>query len=124
MSFVTINGNKYQIPEVNFDAICELEENGVQMIGADRRNMKLMTTIRGIAAWIMGTDTHTASKELEAHIINGGDATEIITAFMAEAENAGFFGNRNRQRRQQNQQKVTNLGGHNKKRGNGNPSQR
>ncbi len=124
MSYITINEREYEIPQVNFDAICELEENGVKLVGVNAKDMKLLSTIRGLAAWIMGVDTATASRELEEHILGGGDITEIMTAFMKEAEKSGFFGNqgRNRQQRRQNQ-KVTNMN-HGNNRGNGNRSPR
>lgn len=107
MSYITINDKEYKIPEVNFDAICELEENGIQLVGMDRKNVKMLTMIRGIAAWIMGVDIHTASRELEAHILNGGDATEIMTAFMTEADKSGFFGGKKKQPQDHNK-KVQN----------------
>lgn len=124
MSYITINEREYEIPQVNFDAICELEEAGVKLVGVNAKDMKLLSTIRGLAAWIMGVDTATASHELEEHILGGGDITEIMTAFMREAEKSGFFGNqaRNRQQRRQNQ-KVTNMN-HGNNRGNGHPSRR
>lgn len=125
MSYITINEREYEIPQVNFDAICELEEAGVKLVGVNAKDMKLLSTIRGLAAWIMGVDTATASHELEEHILGGGDITEIMTAFMREAEKSGFFGNQARQNRQQRRQsqKVTNMN-HGNNRGNGHPSRR
>ena len=124
MSFVTINDKEYKIPDVNFDAICELEENGVQITGAGKSgNVKMFSFIRGITAWIMGTDIHTASIELEEHIKNGGDATEVLSAFMQEAEKSGFFGNRKKQ--QNSGQKVASYqGNRNRRRGNGDHTRR
>lgn len=91
MSYVIINGNKYDIPEVNFDSICELEERGVNLLNPDTNNAKLATMCRGLAAWIMGTDVYTASRELEAHVMNGGNILDIINGVTDAINNSGFF---------------------------------
>ena len=91
MSYVTINGRDYTVPELTFDAICELEENGVYLMGMDKNDRKFATMIRGFTAWIMGTDSSTASMELQAHIANGGNITDIIEATTAAIEESGFF---------------------------------
>ncbi|MDO5539410.1 MAG: hypothetical protein Q4F83_04970 [Eubacteriales bacterium] len=136
MSYVIINGNRYDIPEMNFDAVCELEEAGVNILGADRSNMKLATMARGLTAWIMGVDVQTASKELEAHIANGGNIVDIISRTTEAMQKSGFFA-QNRQKQPQDH-KVKQYPGKNqqyqgnraqrrandKNRGNGNRSQR
>lgn len=136
MSYVIINGNRYNIPEINFDAVCELEEAGVNILGADKSNMKLATMARGLTAWIMGVDVQTASKELEAHIANGGNIVDIITRTTEAMQKSGFFA-QNRQKQPQdhkvkqypgkNQQYQGNRAqrrANNKNRGNGNHSQK
>lgn len=50
MAYVIINNNRYDIPEVDFDAICELEENGINLLQQDKSNMKIMTMTRGLCA--------------------------------------------------------------------------
>ena len=91
MSYVVINGNKYDIPEVDFDAVCELEERGINLLRMDENNMKLATMTRGLVAWIMGVDVQTASKEIEAHISNGGNIIDIISRLTDAINNSGFF---------------------------------
>lgn len=91
MSYVIINGNKYDIPEMDFDAVCELEERGINLLRMDENNMKLATMTRGLVAWIMGVDVQTASKEIEAHIANGGDIIDIISRLTDVINNSGFF---------------------------------
>lgn len=91
MSYVIINGNKYDIPEVDFDAVCELEERGVNLLNMDKSNMKLATVARGLVAWIMETDVRTASREIESHIANGGDIISIINRVTDAINNSGFF---------------------------------
>lgn len=108
--FVTINGEEYQIPKMDFDAVCELEERGVNLLGMSAQNMKLATTVRGLVAWIIGSDPKTASKEIEGHIASGGDIAEIFTAISAAMEDSGFLSqNRNKTKKfpQDHQRKGT-----------------
>lgn len=91
MNRVTINNREYNIPEVDFDTICQLEENGVYLLNMDRKNPKIATMLRGIVAWIMDVEPERASKEIQAHIQNGGDIGEILTAVTQAVTNSGFF---------------------------------
>lgn len=91
MNTVTINGKEYQIPKVDFEAICELEENGVYLLNMDQKNPKLATMIRGLVAWIMGVSSEEASQEIQAHIQNGGDLVGIMTSVTQAVQNSGFF---------------------------------
>ena len=98
--YVIINGNRYDIPEVDFDAVCELEEIGINLLNMDKSNLKLATMARGLTAWIMGVDTQTATRELEAHIANGGNIADIITRATESMQRSGFFA-QNRQKQPQ-----------------------
>lgn len=91
MDFVTINEKEYRIPEVDFDAICRLEENGVYLLNMDRKNPKTATMLRGIVAWIMDVEPERASKEIQEHIQNGGDIGEILNAVTRAVTHSGFF---------------------------------
>ena len=94
MNKVIINDKEYEIPEVDFDAICELEENGVDLLSADSKHPKLAITLRGIVAWIMGVPEKTASAEIMAHIQNGGNIVDILNAVTTAMQDSGFFGQR------------------------------
>lgn len=131
MSYVIINGNRYDITEMDFDAVCELEEAGVNILGTDRNNMKLATMARGLTAWIMGVDVQTASRELEAHIANGGNIVDIISRTTEAMQKSGFFAQNRPQDHQKKGGKVQQYPGNrpqnraqrranNKKHGNGN----
>lgn len=86
-----INGEDYTIPELNFDAMCELEEKGVYLLGMDEKNPKLATMIRGFVAWTMNVPEREAGNEIQKHIMNGGDLGDILKDIMKAAENSGFF---------------------------------
>lgn len=91
MTHVTINGKEYAIPEVDFDTICQLEENGVYLLNMDRKNPKIATMVRGIVAWVMDVEPERASAEIQAHIQNGGNIGDIITAASKAVTSSGFF---------------------------------
>lgn len=88
---VTINKNTYTIPEVTFDAICQLEENGVYLLSMGSNERNLATMLRGLVAWIMDTDLQTASREIQAHIMSGGNIGDILEAATDSISDAGFF---------------------------------
>ena len=92
MSVVTINGKEYTIPEMDFNAVCELEENGVELLNINSRHPKIATTLRGLVAWVMGADAATASKEISAHIAGGGNIMDIMDPITTEMSRTGFFG--------------------------------
>ena len=112
MSKVTINGKEYTIPEFTFDTVCELEENGVDLLsGVNDR--KLATTVRGLVAWVTGYDTRSASREIQEHIENGGNIVDILNAISNEMSKSGFFtrGANRPQNQERRQNRKKNHGG-------------
>ena len=97
MSYVIINDNRSQIPEVDFDAVCELEEMGVNLLAQNKEKPQIATIVRGFSAWIMGVDVQTASREIESHIANGGNILDILSKVTDAVKNSGFFA-QNRQK--------------------------
>ncbi len=91
MKYIEINGKEYEIPELDFDAVCELEENGVNLLNMDRKNMKVASVVRGLVAWIMKCDTATASKEIEGHIAGGGNIGDLFVAINEGLSESRFF---------------------------------
>ena len=55
-----INGSKYTIPELDFNAMCMLEDMGVSLTEMDR---KVLSTVRGFLALAMGGDHDRAGRE-------------------------------------------------------------
>lgn len=89
---VKINGTDYIVPEVNFNAVCDLAERGVDVMSI-RNTVKKnpVGVLRGIAAWIMGVDEETAGDEVQEHILNGGAADDIFIAFTKVMEESNFI---------------------------------
>lgn len=94
-NFVTINGREYKIPEMDFETVCQLEENGISLLGMNEKNPKIATMIRAFVAWIMDVPTQRASAEIQEHIRNGGNIMDLLTAITTALETSGFSrGNR------------------------------
>ena len=108
MSYVIINGNKYDIPEIDFDAVCELEEYGVELMAINKNSPKIASTVRGFAAWVMATDLETASKEIASHIQGGNGIVEIFNSMIDAVQNSGFFKQGGKKQPQDHQKKGSN----------------
>lgn len=91
MKSFELNGKKVIAKDIDFNAIAELQEMGVDIF-AD----KGISSIRGYVAYCLGIDKEEAGKEIEAHIIASDcspmDALNEIASVMAEKiGESGFF---------------------------------
>ena len=85
---MTINGKTYKEPELDFNAICDLEELGVNIFQADRRRFSIC---RAYFAYVAGIDLEDAGKEIEAHMSNGGKFMDVYEAMTKSLTESGFF---------------------------------
>lgn len=83
-----INGIEYRNVPLDFNAVCKLEDMGVDITSVDE---KIMSTARAYAALCMRKPVSVAGQEIEKHVMNGGTLNEIYEAFGAEVEKSGFF---------------------------------
>lgn len=83
-----INDREYRIPELNFNAMCALEEMGASFADMDK---KALSTVRAFLALAMGGDVEKAGKEIENHIAAGGGFDEIMEDINRAVEESGFF---------------------------------
>ena len=83
-----LNGKEYRNAPLDFNAVCRLEEMGVNL---NRMGDCPMTTARAYAALCMRKPLSMAGAEIEAHIIGGGSIHAILEAFSQEVEKSGFF---------------------------------
>ena len=88
---ITINGQSYPVPEVDFNAVCELQERGVDVMNPKSIRKRHIPVARAIVAWIMDTDVEEAGIEIQEHILNGGDLAPIFEGFWKEVEESNFF---------------------------------
>ena len=109
MKNVVINGQTYTIPEITFEEICRLEENGVYLLNMNRKDRNVATMLRGIVAWIMAAEPEVASAAIQGHMENGGRIDEILVAVREAMDESGFFGQAKRKEtRPQDHQKKNN----------------
>lgn len=92
MKSIVLNGQSYDIPEMTFEQICRLEENGVYLLNLNRKDRNVASMLRGIVAWIMDAEPEVASATIQAHLENGGRIDDILVAVREAMENSGFFG--------------------------------
>lgn len=83
-----LNGKEYRNVPLDFNAVCRLEEMGVNISDIDGH---MMTAARAYAALCMRKPLAVAGKAIEAHIVSGGSMREIFEAFSAEVEKSDFF---------------------------------
>ena len=83
-----INDREYHMPQLNFNAMCDLEDLGASFSEMDK---KLLSTVRAFLALAMGGDTDKAGKEIEAHLASGGNFDEIMEDINRAVEESGFF---------------------------------
>jgi hypothetical protein len=83
-----INGIDYKNAPIDFNAVCKLEDMGVDISDIDG---KVMTVARAYAALCMRKPLDAAGKEIEKHVQGGGTLNEIYEAFAAEVEKSDFF---------------------------------
>ena len=98
MSSVNINGKTYDVPKLDFDTVCQLEENGISLLAMNDKNPKIATMLRAFTAWIIGCSPQQASAEIQAHLEAGGNITDLLTAITSALNDSGFSrGNRRNQ---------------------------
>lgn len=93
MRYVEINEKEYEVPDLDFNAMCELEDRGIpiaQLRSGDAKELKLASMVRGIAAWIMDCSLRQSGIEINEHLKKGGNLDGILDAFNDEGEKAGF----------------------------------
>ena len=88
---IVINDIEYTIPALDFNALCDLSDLGVDVINMNSDMGNPLKLTRGIVAWITGKDLKGAGKLLEEHIANGGEFDGIYEVFTNAISESGFF---------------------------------
>ena len=89
MKNITINGKEYKIKPIDFSAICQLEELGLDVTNVGKQTF---TTLRALASHTMGVDVEVAGREIEKHLSNGGKIEDFRPLFNNLAD-SDFFRN-------------------------------
>lgn len=85
---ITVNGRVYRAKELDFNFLCSLGENGIDISDIDK---KMLPALRVYVAFCMDTSVEEAGDELSHHIIGGGNFEDIVSTFGAKAEDSDFF---------------------------------
>lgn len=86
--YFEVNKNKYVKLPFDFNMVCELEENGVDMEDINKKPLKLVREYFAICAGITSIE---AGDEIQKHIIGGGTLDSISDAMRTEIEKSDFF---------------------------------
>lgn len=78
MKKITINGKDYTLKPIDFGAMCELEELGLDISNIQKQTFK---TVRALASHTMGVDVDVAGNEIQAHIVGGGKIEDLKPLF-------------------------------------------
>ena len=84
----TVNGKSYPVVEMDFNFMCELEDHGITIDNIADKPMKILREYLAIAA---GNTSAWAGKEIEAHVVSGGDLTALYDVLNEAMESSGFF---------------------------------
>lgn len=86
--FITVNGRKYVAKELDFNFICDL---GIEGVNVTEIGEKPLVTIRTYVAYCMGVDSKVAGEEINKHIVNGGSLQDFTEIFEKKGEESDFF---------------------------------
>lgn len=90
MKKVVINSKEYVAKEFTFNLICDLEEMGYDM---DSMGNKPMSVLRAYFSLCAGMNMEEAGRELENHIIGGGNFADLSEVMQSQLEKSDFFRN-------------------------------
>ena len=89
--FVEINGRRYRFPELDFNAVCDLQDAGIDPLNPKSIARKPIYAGRSILAWVMNDELEVAGNEIQQHILNGGNLTDLFECFTKAMEESGFI---------------------------------
>lgn len=85
---IKINGRTYTARELDFNFLCELGENDIDITDMGK---KVIPAVRVYVAYCMGVGTDVAGAEINQHVIKGGNLNDIIEVFTEKASESDFF---------------------------------
>ena len=88
-----LNGKEYNAKGFTFNTVCELEDCGFSMGDMQRKPMSM---VRAYLSICLNTSLEVAGKEMEEHIVSGGNFEEIMKVITEEMNDSDFFQNLNK----------------------------
>ena len=90
MKKIIVNGKEYVAKEFTFNLVCDLEEMGYDM---ENMGNKPMSMVRAYFSLCAGVTEEVAGRELENHIVGGGNFSELSDVMNEQLEKSDFFRN-------------------------------
>lgn len=84
---ILLNGKEYKVKDVTFDDMCELEDMGLALSTIKE---KPLTAFRALVAYYCEMSLDEATKEIEAHLRNGG-TMDTLGELVEHLSQSGFF---------------------------------
>lgn len=88
MRVFKVNGKSYKSKELDFNAMCDLEDMGVSMVDIKSKSLSL---IRAYLSFCGNMSVEEAGKEVMLHLQNGGKFDEIMEELKTAIEDSDFF---------------------------------
>ena len=88
MKTFEVNNVTYTAREIDFNFLCDLEDEGISLADVDK---KPMSAIRAYFTMCHGGSKEVAGKEIESHLIGGGNLEELMEAFADAIQKSDFF---------------------------------
>lgn len=88
MTKFTVNNKEYTAKPFDFNMICDLEDMGISIEQAEKKPMGMVRAYFGICANLTAEQ---AGREMEAHIVAGGNLEDIFVAMSKEMTDSDFF---------------------------------
>lgn len=83
-----INGKEITAKPIDFNATIELNDLGGDIYSF---GTKPLAALRAYIAYCEGISAEEAGREIEAHIIGGGDLSDLSAAFIKACDESAFF---------------------------------
>lgn len=88
MKTFNVNGTEYRAREFDFNMICDMEDMGVTLEDIQRKPMSM---VRAYLAICSGKGNQFAGKEMEKHIVGGGNFDGIMEVITSQMNESDFF---------------------------------
>ncbi len=83
-----VNGKEYKAKPIEFGTVCNFEEMGVSITDAKEKSFSFLRTYFALCA---NETNEFATKEIQSHVVAGGDLKDISDALNDEMEKSAFF---------------------------------
>lgn len=88
MRTFTINGKRYTAKPFDFNTVCDLEDSGVSLAEMSKKPMSMA---RAYFALCYNGKKEDAGKEIQAHVIAGGNFNDLYEVMGQEMNESDFF---------------------------------